>query len=346
MRLKSILFVCWLLMGLILSVSCGNDKNEPSPDPVDPETNEFVKGADVSWVTEMEENGYKFYSSTGAQTDLFALLKSYGIGAIRLRVWVNPENGWNNIDDVLAKAKRANSCGMKIMIDFHYSDSWADPSQQVPPKAWTSYNISQMCDAVKNHTSEMMQKLKASNITPTWVQVGNETRGGMLYPLGTIDNGSNYALLTNAGYDAVKAVFGDCKVIVHIDSGQDLDLFTYVFDYMKMNGAEYDIIGMSLYPDTSNWQQMANQCVSNINTLYARYGKPVMICEVGMSWDQASITKSFLLSLISKSKVETNNKCLGIFYWEPESEPSRNGGYTKGCFSNGKPTIALDAFKE
>jgi arabinogalactan endo-1,4-beta-galactosidase len=192
--------------------------------------------------------------------------------------------------------------------------------------------------------TEVLGLLKDFNITPEWVQIGNETRGGMLYPLGSIENGNNYAELTNAGYDAVKAVFPDAKVIVHIDSGNNLGLFTYVFDYLKNKGGKYDIIGMSLYPETGKSADYVNKCVSNISSLYTKYGKPVMVCEIGMDYDQAEECRDCIASLIAKGR-ETGH-LEGVFYWEPQAPAGYNEGYGKGCFVNGTPTVALDAFKD
>lgn len=305
----------------------------------------FARGADVSWVTQMESEGLTFNNKSGITTELMSLLKSdCNVDAIRLRVWVNPANGWNNTDDVLAKARRAAALGLRVMIDFHFSDTWADPGQQTTPAAWADYDLSQMKTAVANHVTEMLTKLKNYNVTPEWVQIGNETRTGMLWPLGSIDNGSNYAELTNAGYDAVKAIFPDAKVIVHLDGGDNLALYTRVFDYMQQNGGKYDIIGMSLYPETGKATQYVDACVSNINSLYSTYGKPVMICEIGMDYDDAEECRDCIASLISKGKATGHLE--GIFYWEPEAPAGYNDGYNKGCFDNGTPTVALDAYAE
>ena len=200
-----------------------------------------------------------------------------------------------------------------------------------------------MKNAVAEHVNTMLSKLKAYNVSPEWVQIGNETRTGMLWPLGSIDNGSNYAELTNAGYDAVKTVFPEAKVIVHIDGGDNLALYTRVFDYMKANNGKYDMIGMSLYPENGKSGEYVNKCISNITSLYNTYGKPVMICEVGMDYDQAEECRDCIAALINKGQATGHLE--GIFYWEPQAPAGYNGGYNKGCFNNGTPTVALDAFK-
>lgn len=339
-----------LPLALVSCVQVSCTQKGPSASPcqqeeatVQPGT--FAKGADVSWLTQMESEGLFFKSKSGAAVECMKLLKDEcNIDAIRLRVWVNPVAGWNNVHDVLVKARRAASMGLRLMIDFHLSDTWADPGHQQTPAAWADYNLEHLTAAVKAHVTEVLGKLKDFDITPEWVQIGNETRGGMLYPVGGIGNGSNYAELTNAGYDAVKSVFPDAKVIVHLDGGDNLSLYTYVFDYMKDNGGKYDIIGMSMYPENGKSVDYVDTCVRNIATLYARYGKPVMVCEIGMDYDQAEECRDCIASLIAKGR-ETGH-LEGVFYWEPQAPAGYNDGYGKGCFVNGTPTVALDAFKD
>ena len=337
-----------LVLASCVQVSCTQESPVTNPrqqevTPAQPGT--FAKGADVSWLTQMESEGLVFNSKSGAPTECMQLLKEdCNVNAIRLRVWVNPAAGWNNVHDVLVKARRAASLGLRLMIDFHFSDTWADPGHQQTPAAWADYDLAHLKTAVSSHVTEVLGKLKDFNITPEWVQIGNETRGGMLYPLGSIENGSNYAELTNAGYDAVKAVFPEAKVIVHIDSGNNLNLFTYVFDYLKNRGGKYDIIGMSMYPETGKSADYVNKCVSNISSLYTKYGKPVMVCEIGMDYDQAEECRTCIASLIAKGR-ETGH-LEGVFYWEPQAPAGYNEGYGKGCFVNGTPTVALDAFKD
>jgi arabinogalactan endo-1,4-beta-galactosidase len=331
----------------LLSLSCcGGGKDDPIPDPpLEIDTGYFAKGADVSWLTEMEAAGRRFYNSDGVTMECMTLLRSLGMNAIRLRVWVNPTDGWCNRTDLLVKAKRASDLKMRIMIDFHYSDVWADPGHQIKPASWTDLSFADLCDAVAGHTTEVLLALKNWNIIPEWVQVGNETGNGMLWPDGEASTAmAHYAALNNAGYNAAKAVFPDTKVIVHLHGGQDNSLYRWLFDGLKSNGGKWDVIGMSLYPEKSNWLEYNNNCIANINDMISRYGCEVMICEAGMSWNEEVASKMFLTDLVTRTKAVSNRKCLGIFYWEPEAY---NGwkGYGKGAFDNsGRPTVALDAF--
>ena len=338
-----------LVLGLIFfaALSCKKKSSDGGgiiPPPIVPAT--FVKGADISWVTQMETGGVKFYNSSGTQTECMALMKSLGMNTVRLRVWVNPSPAWNNAADVVSKAVRAKNLGLRIMIDFHYSDSWADPGKQTKPAAWATQDFATLKTSLANHTVDVLTQLKSSGVTPEWVQVGNETNNGMLWPDGTASvSMSNFAQLVNAGYDAVKSVFATAKVIVHISNGYDNNLFRWMFDGLTANGAKYDVIGMSLYPSASNWASYNTQCLANMNDMVSRYGKEVMVVEVGMSWDNAAVCNSFLADIITKTASVPGNKGLGVLYWEPEAYNNWQG-YTLGAFDNsGKPTAALDAFK-
>jgi arabinogalactan endo-1,4-beta-galactosidase len=309
-------------------------------------TSTFAYGSDVSWVTQMESSGLSFYNSTGTKEDLFALLKSLGITAIRLRAWVNPSGGWCNTTDVVNKAKRAVAAGMSVMIDFHYSDTWADPGTQTIPAAWASETGTPLYTSEYNYTVATLNSLKSAGVTPTWVQVGNETNDGMMWQDGRISAGNILAFtyMVNTGYNAVKSVFPSAKVIVHLANGYDNSDFEYVFDLLKANGASYDVIGMSLYPSTSNWSTYDSECLSNMNTMVSRYGKQVMICEAGMSESAASTSESFLKDLIAKVKSVSGGNGLGVFYWEPEAYNNWQG-YGEGAFDpTGKPTVAMNAF--
>lgn len=334
----------FIAIGCSKSSSSGNNGGGGGGGTNPPVTVNFAKGADISWLTQMEGAGKIFYNSSGTAQDCIQILKNLGMNSIRLRVWVDPAGGWNNTADVVAKAVRAKNLGMRIMIDFHYSDSWADPGQQNKPAAWAAQDFATLQTSLYNHTFSVLTALKSNGVTPEWVQVGNETNDGMLWPTGRAStNMANFATLVNKGYDAVKAVDSSIKVIVQISNGFDNSLFRWIFDGLKNNGAKWDIIGMSLYPDPANWSTLNTQCLANMNDMVSRYGKPVMICEVGMSWDQAAACNSFLSDLITKVKSLGNNG-LGVLYWEPQSYGNWQG-YTKGAFDNsGKPTAALNAF--
>ncbi len=302
-----------------------------------------IKGADVSWVSQQESAGQKFYSASGVQTDPFVLLKNLGTNAVRLRVWAKA--GWNDGADVLYKAKRAKAQGMNIMVDFHYSDSWADPGQQTKPAAWAGHSYAQLKTDVYNHTYNTLKYLKDNGITVKWVQVGNETNSGMVWPEGKVSGSSFSGMvgLVNSGYDAVKAVYPSALVVLHLSNGYDNALYRWFFDGMKANGAKYDVIGMSHYPSSSDWTTRNSQIATNMSDMIARYGKSVVVSEMGMDWQQASASGSMIADLMSRVSA-LGSKGLGVFYWEPQASPGWQG-YTWGALDNsGKFTAALNPY--
>lgn len=339
MRMK---FIWSIIACLALLSSCTKDITAPDFPDV-PLAANFAKGADVSWMTQMETSGLKFYNNSGTAQDLLQILKDKGINSIRLRSWVNPVSGWCNTDEMVSKAVRAKAMGFRIMLDIHYSDSWADPGTQVKPAAWAGQSFTVLKTSVYDYTVSVMNALKNKGITPEWVQVGNETNDGMLWPDGKASvNMKNYADLVQSGYTAVKSVSNASKVIVHLSNGYDNTLFRWMFDGLKANGANWDIIGMSLYPTSATWQTLNTQCLANMKDMVNRYDKEVMLCEVGMPAAEPAASKAFLTDIIVKTN--SVSKGLGVFYWEPEAYNDWQS-YKLGAFDvAGKPTIAMDAF--
>ena len=336
-------------------------KPDPTPaTPVTPVTPEepsvtvpaFAKGADISWVTEMEKNNYKFYTSSGTEKECTALMKELGANAVRYRVWVNPSDGWCNKADVLVKAKRAQALGMAIMIDFHYSDSWADPKEQNPPAAWKDMNADAMASALATHTKDVLQALKDAKVDVAWVQVGNETNTGMCLPVGAVskDDVSGFVKLANAGYDAVKSVYPNALVISHHSNAQELEKNKWFYTLIVNGGAKFDMIGLSLYPSYwdnkkkayPDWNNYCNAALTSFQQLHTQYSKPVMLVEFGMPASEPDKAKAALQFLLEG--VKDFDWFKGIFYWEPESEHNRNG-YDYGAFANGKSTGVIDLYK-
>lgn len=351
---SNVILLASALLFSITGTGCSSNDG-PAPEKVY-DMSGVAKGADVSWLTEMEGDGVKFYNKEGKATECLALLRDLGVNSIRLRVWVNPDGGWCGKDDVIAKAQRAQQLGFRLMIDFHYSDTWADPSKQGVPAAWKNYDFNQKKQAVADHTKDVLNALKARGVNVEWVQVGNETTDGMLWNDEDGDaalnvtgraskNMANFAAYINAGYDAVKAVYPEAKVIVHLDNGNNLSQYTWMFDGLKQKGAKWDVIGMSLYPDwitNQTWEQVSDACLNNIKTLSGKYNCDVIISEIGMVWNSENAAP-FLKKMVDGCKAIST--CEGVFYWEPECYNGWNG-YDKGAFDNsGKPTAALDAFK-
>ena len=325
------------------------------------QTTDMARGADVSWCTEMEAAGRKFYNAEGQERELMTLMKEIGMTAIRLRVWVNPTQygygAWSDKADVLAKAKRAKAAGLDLLIDFHYSDFFADPGRQNTPLDWQGKNLEEMKTAVAAHTKEVLNALKTEGIEPKWVQVGKETNQGMVWDSGKIDwnkSGSarytNYVALSNAGYDAVKDVFPSAQVIVHHDKAHENP--AWFFNEFKAAGGKFDMIGLSHYPDYDNWSANNISAASSVKSMGNALNVPVMIVETG--YDSWSPTRASEVMTDLMTRMKALTQCAGVFYWEPEVDGQWKptyyntiswGPYKKGAFTtDGKPTAALDAF--
>lgn len=339
--------------------------NQPEPTVYDMSGN--VRGADISWVTEMEAAGTKFRNVAGTETDCFELMREIGCNAIRLRVWVDPSNGYCNAMDVAHKAIRANALGLRLMIDFHYSDTWADPGKQFMPAAWKNLTKDEIIAAMKEHTTKTLTMLKNLGITPEWVQIGNEVGSGMMWTWEYNSDGdmqrtdgatsgytdTNFAAYMAAGCEAAKAVFPNIKTIVHIQNAFYIANAQHVCNIMKANNVSYDMIGLSHYPSEvpgssrgaamgiTNWKGANDAAIDNIKSLASTYGKEVMLVEYGYNVNEPEEAKKCLQDLMDRTTSISAYK--GIMYWEPEC----NGwnGYSLGAFdSDNKPTAALDPF--
>lgn len=339
----------FLIAGIILLFVCHLSAGKPG---------HLWLGADISGTTADEARGVFSADTAGMVTENTQLMKNYGMDAVRLRVWVNPKDGFSSKEDVLTMAKRAKDLGMEIMIDFHYSDWWADPGKQYPPKAWENLNLEQMKDSLAAHTRETLSLLKDNGIDVKWVQVGNETRDGFLWPLGQISQGNmkNYAELSQVGYNAVKEIYPDAEVIIHIDNGYDNALYNTIFDDLKKYGAQWDIIGMSVYP---YWAMEAGaepdetstllDATDNIRKLHDKYGCDIMITEVGVASEEPEKGEQILNNLFDLVINDVDGACTGVFYWAPEMFQTKDfwgnkHGYALGAFRNARPTRIMNAF--
>lgn len=332
------------LLLLLLAISSGLSAQ---PTPQRPET--FWLGADISGTTSLEAHGGQLYNAAGEPRENTALMKELGLNAIRLRVWVNPKEGFCSPQDVLTMARRAKAHDMALMIDFHYSDWWADPGQQNIPAAWKEMTCAEMQQALAEHTRSTLQLLKDDGIDVSWVQVGNETTNGFLWPVGRAsENMAQYAALTQAGYDAVKAVYPKAQVIVHIDQARDPRRYDFIFDGLRANGTKWDIIGVSIYPywDQRDGKETTDSgtlthAIENMQRVVKKYGTPVMVVETGYEVRRPAQGKWFLSELIRQC-LAMNGQCLGVFYWAPELQHH----YPLGAFHDNRPTIIMEAFTE
>ncbi len=344
--MKSQLLFLIVLSGIIFSCN-SNQKSSENEDET-----AFIKGADIGWLPQMEATGYKFFSDNGVEQDCFQILKDHGINTIRLRTWVNPSDsktsGHCSKEETVEMAVRAKEWGMRVMINFHYSDSWADPGKQNKPAAWVGHDLPQLLDDIYNYTYEVMDALKTAGISPDWVQVGNEIPGGLLLPEGSTDNWPQLAQLLNKGYEAVKAVSPSSKIILHVDQGNNNERFRWWFDNATEHDTKYDIIGLSYYPwwleGKPDYTLSVNDLGDNMNDISQRYGKEVMVVEVGGEDTQPHNTYDMLVAVQEMVKAVPNNKGLGVIYWEPEGARSWSHYPLSAWGDDGRPTKALDAF--
>ncbi|MEO5912554.1 MAG: glycosyl hydrolase 53 family protein [Pelobium sp.] len=340
-KIAFLLFTIILSSGFIRSKVSAQELNET-----------FVKGADISWLPQMEASGYKFYDDEGFQVNCFKILKDHGINTIRLRTWVNPSNdklsGHCSKDETVAMAVRAKKWGMRVMIDFHYSDTWADPGKQKKPSAWENNDFPQLLKDVYQYSFEVMTALKSAGVTPEWVQVGNEITNGMMWPDGSTSNWEQLAQLINRGYAAVKAVSPETKVILHIDQGNNNNRFRTWFDNAISHAANFDVIGLSYYPywlkGEPDYTLSIDDLEYNLKDMVSRYGKDVMVVETGGVDNNAQNTYDMLVAVQKKVKSVPNAKGLGVIYWEPEGARSWSRYGLSAWGNDGKPTKALDAF--
>jgi arabinogalactan endo-1,4-beta-galactosidase len=338
-----------LLLSFSFTLSACKEKPKPKP-PVTPPPTSFFRGADVSWLAQMEATGYVFYDENGNAADCLDLLMARGINSIRLRVFVHPSSdkisGHCSPEETAEMAARAKAKGLEVMLDFHYSDTWADPAHQTKPATWASVPFAALKDSVYAHTYYTLNLLKQAGVTPKWVQIGNEIPSGMLWPSGHINNPQQLAELINSGNQAVKDIDNKIQTIVHIDQGNDNARFRWFYDLMQQNGAQFDIIGASYYPHWlgSDYTVTIDDLGNNLKDMVMRYNKPVMVVEVGGDYWQVANSKDLLIATIGAVKDVPNQMGLGVFYWEPQGAKPWSG-YQLNCWQdNGRPSPALDAF--
>ena len=328
------------LAALLAFLSCGSSvKPSPEPAPAPDPSDTFARGADISWASEMEAGGRTFKKKDGTAAPLLDVLKDLGFNAIRLRVWVNPYGGWSGREDVLNVARKVKAAGMSLMIDFHYSDFFADPSRQLVPSAWKAdvSDPEKMAAHVSGHTRDVLAALKSAGVEVKWVQIGNETREGMLYPAGQavwknerIDL-ANFVRLYNAGYDAAKSVYPSAYVMPHLNNAFFSASYgnpMWLEDF-KARGGKFDMIAFSHYPqyESKMWvdgkektlapAEVNQYALAYIKKVMADYGVPVMIAETGVRTQASESTARSILKSFMDQLTQLD-QCAGIFYWEPE----------------------------
>ena len=303
-------------------------------------SNQFINGVDISMLKQVEDNGGEFYEN-GNQIDPIQIFKDRGINTARIKIWHTPSLNYNNLESVLEIADRANSEGLDIMLDFHYSDTWADPSNQSKPSAWANLNFETLCDSVEQYSRHVITKLKDQNTLPKYVQIGNETDCGLLWPDGYVcdesNNDSQWNKLRELFIHAIEGVNSaldaqdTLEIISHVSSGGN-----WFFNNLIGEGVNIDILSISYYP---MWHGTLTDLSQNMDELGNEFQKPVLIVETAypftLQWNdntnnilglenqlledyEASEEGqfSFLHDLITL--VDENDHGLGICYWAPD----------------------------
>ncbi|MBN8596440.1 MAG: glycosyl hydrolase 53 family protein [Planctomycetes bacterium] len=308
---------------------------------------ETIRAVDCSFIPQIESLGGVFRSQS-QPVDPIAFFASQGINTVRLRVWHSPADGFCDTAQTLALAQRAHAGGMKLLIDFHYSDSWADPGQQNKPASWSSLSFPQLKTAIRLYTLQTLSALAAQGTPADIVQLGNEITGGMLWIDGKVSfwgdpNWQNLAELLNAGAEGVRLSPGgdEIRIMLHIDRGGDNPGTRAFFDRAEQYAVDYDMIGLSYYPW---WHGTLDDLRTNVADAADRYGKPVLIAETAYPWSLAWADaqnnfvwqtsqllpgfdatphdqREFLESLFDIQRRVTKDLGAGVCYWAPEYAP-------------------------
>ncbi len=294
----------------------------------------MIYGVDLGWAGQLEAMGYRWIDEQGEETDIVALSKKMGANAVRLRVFVNPpkeafwqkrENetcmlGFCDGEGVLAMAERVKRQGMQLMVDFHYSDHFADPLFQDIPAQWKGDSDQELEKQVAAHTKEILGLLTKHGIYPEWVQEGNEINNGMMWPKGSLREAPKQLVrFLNAGYDAVKEVCPDSRVITHLAAVMDDEQCMPFWENFFAEGGRTDILGFSYYPYWEQFDSDKDKLADKLVEYSEKYRKPVMIVEAGgPDYDEEGCYK-ILTDCIEAMRELEGQEELGIFYWEPEA---------------------------
>ncbi|WP_037607612.1 glycosyl hydrolase 53 family protein [Streptacidiphilus rugosus] len=240
-----------------------------------------VRGGDVSSLERGQELGGVYYSSSGTKQSALTVLGDAGMNYARLRVWVDPADGFDDETELLAMAKQVKAKGMGLLLDLHYSDTWADPGKQAIPAAWANDTLAQLETQVAAYSKQVVADLVAQGTTPDMVQVGNEINGGMLWSLGSTSDWGNLAGLLKAGISGVKAAAPNTKIMLHIANGAADATDKAWYRNAVNQGIPFDVIGLSYY---DYWHGPLDQLQTTLDDLAATFGKPVVVAETAYPW--------------------------------------------------------------
>lgn len=309
----------------------------------------FLAAADFSDLAFFQSRGV-VYKDAGQVVDGIQILKNHGINCVRLRLWTSsatqaaadPYNYGNNEAYTIPLAVRVKNAGLLFSLDFHYSDTWADPGNQATPSAWTNLDFTQLVAQMRSYNSNTIADFATAGAMPDFVQIGNEITAGMLWPSGKVSGTggtpwSNLGQLMNAAIQGIQDATNALslkmpRIIVHIDSGGDWSTTEWFFDNLNAQAVPYDIIGLSYYPFFQGPLTNLNTCLGNAAI---RYGKPIIIAEDAFPWTNTMTSwtnalygyaptvsgqVSFIAALAKVVKSLPNGLGAGVFYWGAECQ--------------------------
>ncbi len=294
-------------------------------------SSDFIKGADLSLAQALESQGIQ-YKDGGEPKEVLQIFKEYGCNYVRLRIFFNPDGTHgqvNTLDYTIALAKKVKGMGFPLLLDFHYSDGWADPGHQIIPKEWASLTHAQLTDRVFTYTRDTLAEFQKAGCMPDMVEVGNEVSNGMMWPAGgplkDHTKWNDFADLLKAGIRGVR-VYPGVKVLIHLANGDRQPLYKWFFDQCSASGVDYDVIGLSYYPFGDGTLEALQ---ANLAFLANTYHKDIVIAETGFFAQGGSPGKTpypntpagqaaFLLKMMNLVAATPDGRGKGVFYWAPE----------------------------
>jgi arabinogalactan endo-1,4-beta-galactosidase len=353
--------IALLLLALTLLTACGGGNDQPdldlisdnssdnteSNDNSDTDTNAgqskpYILGADVSSLAEYVDNGAVFVDTDGVEKSMLELLKNHGFNYIRLRTFVEPyadygyatgfgnwceakAEAYNDKAHIIEMAQQVKAAGMKLLLDFHYSDTWADPSKQVIPEAWRSINtIDDLAQTVDDYTFNVLSEMQSAGVLPDMVQIGNEITPGLLIHVpsansdcygnnsvfnqalnGSADNWGNLSTLLKAGINGVKRVDDNIDIMLHLENTADKEGVVQWVNQAKDNGVDFDVLGLSAY---ERWQGPSNQWQGTFDSLATTF--PELSFSIAEYNPQGRLLNDIMFNL-------PEQRGLGTFFWEP-----------------------------
>ncbi|MGJ8685332.1 MAG: glycoside hydrolase family 53 protein [Nonlabens sp.] len=337
----------FLFLICLVAFSCEKDEGEENTMP---KTIDFYKGMDLSFLPEIESLGVTFKDENNQIiVDNYAYLASRGVNLVRIRLWINNPQDLYNLNFVKAQALRAQANGMDFLLDFHYSNTWADPGSQDVPSVWASQDVTDLSESLKNYSQNAVRELVLQGTPPAMVQIGNETNNGFLWPVGQVydttgENWDDYVQLTNAAIEGVQLASPDSQIMIHFAG---IENAAYFYEQLISRGVNFDIAGLSYYPW---WHNPDIDFIENeLQSFAAGISQKVMIVETAypftLNWDDnsnnvvgldnqlvsnypatAAGQRTFMLRIHNMIKNLPNEQGIGYCYWAPDWVATDNSG--------------------